>query len=179
VEFNALHAPRVPWQTADVSAIDHLVHANTRYAAGFPGARPKHPKLRLAVVACMDSRLDLFGALGLDVGDAHLLRNAGGVITPDVLRSLAISQRALGTREIVLVHHTDCGMDDFDDTAFRATLAAESGVAPQWDAPGFSDVRADVRLSIQRVRECPWLPHRDDVRGFVFDVATGSLDEVT
>jgi carbonic anhydrase len=162
-----------------VSAIDHLVHANAGYAAEFPGPRPKPPKLRLAIVACMDSRLDLFGALGLDIGDAHLVRNAGGVITPDVLRSLAISQRALGTREVVLVHHTDCGMDDFDDVAFRATLTAESGVAPEWDVPGFSDVRADVRRSIQRVRECPWLPHRDDVRGFVFDVATASVEEVS
>lgn len=162
-----------------MSAIDHLVHANAGYAAEFPGPRPKPPKLRLAIVACMDSRLDLFGALGLDIGDAHLVRNAGGVITPDVLRSLAISQRALGTREVVLVHHTDCGMDDFDDVAFRATLTAESGVAPEWDVPGFSDVRADVRRSIQRVRECPWLPHRDDVRGFVFDVATASVEEVS
>ena len=100
----------------------------------------------------MDSRLDLFGALGLDIGDAHLLRNAGGVITPDVLRSFAISQRLLGTREIVLLHHTECGMDNFDDDAFRAELAAESGQAPEWDVPGFSDVRADVRRSIETVR---------------------------
>lgn len=166
------------WQTAPVSAIDHLVHANDGYAAGFPGPRPLRPKLRLAVVACMDSRLDLFGALGLEIGDAHLLRNAGGVISPDVLRSLAISQRSLGTREIVILHHTDCGMDDFDDAAFRAELAAESGEVPQWDQPGFSDVSADVRRSIERVRGCPWLPHRGDVRGFVFDVGTATIDEV-
>ncbi|MGH8863009.1 MAG: beta-class carbonic anhydrase, partial [Jatrophihabitantaceae bacterium] len=138
----------------------------------------QRPGLRLAVVACMDSRLDLFGALGLEVGDAHLLRNAGGIVTDDVLRSLAISQRSLGTREIVILHHTDCGMDDFDDVAFRAELAAESGRAPDWDVPGFSDVRADVRRSIQTVRACPWLPYRDDVRGFVFDVATAAIDEV-
>lgn len=161
-----------------MSAIDHLVHANDGYAAGFPGARPIRPKLRLAVVACMDSRLDLFGALGLEIGDAHLLRNAGGIITPDILRSLAISQRSLGTREIVILHHTECGMDDFDDAAFRAQLAAESGEEPPWDVPGFSDVRADVRGSIQRVRACPWLPARDDVRGFVFDVASATIDEV-
>jgi carbonic anhydrase len=161
-----------------VSAIDHLVHANDNYAAGFPGPRPLRPKLRLAVVSCMDSRLDLFGALGLEIGDAHLLRNAGGVITPDILRSLAISQRSLGTREIVIIHHTQCGMDDFDDAAFRAQLAEESGEVPDWDTPGFSDVRADVRRSIERVRSCPWLPHREDVRGFVFDVASARLEEV-
>ncbi|HZZ96473.1 MAG TPA: carbonic anhydrase [Jatrophihabitantaceae bacterium] len=162
-----------------MSAIDHLVHANENYTAGFPGPRPLRPKLRLAVVACMDSRLDLFGALGLEIGDAHLLRNAGGVITPDVLRSLAISQRLLGTREIVVLHHTECGMDDFDDDAFRAELSAESGQAPEWDVPGFTDVRDDVRRSIEKVRACPWLPHRDDVRGFVFDVATAAIDEIS
>jgi carbonic anhydrase len=162
-----------------MSAIDHLIHANEGYAAGFPGPRPRKPKLRLTVVTCMDSRLDLFGALGLDIGDAHLLRNAGGVITDDVLRSLAISQRALGTREIVVLHHTDCGMDDFDDTAFRALLLAESGHAPPWDVPGFTDVHQAVRDSIETVRNCPWLPHRQDVRGFVFDVATARIDEVS
>ena len=161
-----------------VSAIDHLVHANVQYTASFPGPRPLRPKLRLAIVSCMDSRLDLFGALGLDIGDAHLLRNAGGIVTDDVLRSLAISQRALGTREVVLLHHTQCGMDDFDDDAFRAQLTEESGQAPPWDVPGFSDVREDVRRSIERVRACPWLPHRDDVRGFVFNVATARIEEV-
>src|SRR5438445_12487704 len=110
-----------------MSAIDHLVQANQEYAATFPGPRPLRPKLRLAVIACMDSRLDLFGALGLDIGDAHLIRNAGGLPTDDVLRSLALSQRYLGTREVVLVHHTECGMEGFDDAAFRAELAAASG----------------------------------------------------
>jgi carbonic anhydrase len=161
-----------------MSAIDHLVHANERYAATFPGARPVRPKLRLAVVTCMDSRLDLFGALGLEIGDAHLLRNAGGIPTDDMLRSLAISQRALGTREIVIIHHTQCGMDGFDDEAFRAELAAESGRTPTWQVDGFTDVYEDMRKSIRTVRECPWLPHRDDVRGFVFDVATAKLSEV-
>jgi carbonic anhydrase len=136
------------------------------------------PKLRLAVVACMDSRLDLFGALGLEIGDAHLIRNAGGIPTDDVLRSLALSQRSLGTREIVIIHHTQCGMDDFDDEAFRRELAAESGVEPTWQVEGFTDVAAAMRQSIRTVRECPWLPHRDDVRGFVFDVATAALTEV-
>lgn len=161
-----------------MSAIDHLVHANETYAANFPGPRPLPPKLRLAVVACMDSRLDLFGALGLDIGDAHLIRNAGGIPTDDVLRSLALSQRALGTREIVIIHHTQCGMDGFDDDAFRAELAAESGQSPTWRVQGFTDLHEDLRASVRTVRECPWLPHREDVRGFVFDVATGVVTEV-
>lgn len=162
-----------------MSAIDHLLHANESYAATFPGARPLHPKLRLAVVACMDSRLDLFGALGLDIGDAHLIRNAGGMITDDVLRSLALSQRSLGTREVVIIHHTECGMNGFDDDAFRAELAAESGAHPTWNVHGFTDVREQMRESIELVRQCPWLPHRDVVRGFVFDTATARVEEVS
>lgn len=162
-----------------MSAIDHLKHANEAYVAHFPGSRPVRPKLRMTVITCMDSRLDLFGALGLEVGDAHLIRNAGGIVTDDVLRSLAISQHALGTREVVLIHHTECGMLNFDDDDFRSRLEAESGQAPPWRVPGFSDVRADMRESIARVVACPWIPHRDDVRGFVFDVATARLDEVT
>ena len=161
-----------------MSVIDHLVHANEVYTQDFPGPRPLRPKLGLAVVACMDSRLDLFGALGLDIGDAHLIRNAGGIPTDDVLRSLALSQRALGTREIVIIHHTQCGMDGFDDEAFRRELASESGVEPTWRVDGFTDVEAAMRTSIRTVRECRWLPHRDDVRGFVFDVATAQLREV-
>jgi carbonic anhydrase len=164
--------------TFPVSAIDRLIHANESYTERFPGPRPLRPKLRLAVVACMDSRLDLFGALGLDIGDAHLIRNAGGMVTHDVLRSLALSQRSLGTREIVVLHHTECGMTDFDDAAFRAQLTADSGEEPDWDVPGFSDVRAQVRESLQVLRTCAWLPHRDDVRGFVFDVASARLEEV-
>src|SRR5581483_1410144 len=131
-----------------MSAIDHLVHANHEYTATFPGPRPLRPKLRLAVVACMDSRLDLFGALGLEIGDAHLIRNAGGIPTDDVLRSLALSQRSLGTREIVIIHHTQCGMDGFDDDAFRAELAAESGREPTWRVHGFTDVYEDMRESV-------------------------------
>lgn len=161
-----------------MSAIDHLVHANEGYVSAFPGPRPLRPKLRLAVVACMDSRLDLFGALGLDIGDAHLIRNAGGIPTDDVLRSLALSQRSLGTREIVIVHHTECGMDGFDDDAFRAELAAESGKQPPWRVEGFTDLYDDTRRSVATVRACEWLPHRDDVRGFVFDVATAAITEV-
>ena len=162
-----------------MSAIDHLVHANEKYVEAFPGPRPLRPKLRLTVIACMDSRLDLFGALGLDIGDAHLIRNAGGIPTDDVLRSLALSQRALGTREVVVIHHTQCGMDGFDDPAFRAELAAESGQEPPWRVDGFTDLYEDTRRSVRTVRECRWIPHRDDVRGFVFDVATAALTEVT
>jgi carbonic anhydrase len=161
-----------------MSAIDHLLQANREYVAGFPGPRPVRPKLRLTVIACMDSRLDLFGALGLEIGDAHLIRNAGGVVTEDVLRSLAISQRKLGTQAVMLIQHTNCGMEGLDDAAFRAEIEAETGVAPTWDEPGFSDVSANMRESIARVRECPWVPHRDEVRGFVFDVATSLLTEV-
>jgi Carbonic anhydrase len=161
-----------------MSAIDHLLHANAAYTTGFPGPRPLRPKLRLAVIACMDSRLDLFGALGLDIGDAHLIRNAGGLPTDDVLRSLALSQRSLGTREVVLIHHTQCGMEGFDDAAFRAKLAAESGKEPGWDVPGFTDIIDRMHRSIQAVRECGWLPYREDVRGFIFDVATARVEEV-
>ncbi|MCU1655533.1 MAG: Carbonic anhydrase [Pseudonocardiales bacterium] len=162
-----------------MSAIDHLIHANESYVATFPGPRPIRPKLRTTIITCMDSRLDLFGALGLDIGDAHLIRNAGGIPTDDVLRSLAISQRTLGTREVVIIHHTECGMDGFDDDAFRAQLTAESGDEPPWRVPGFTDLREDTRRSVETVRSCAWIPHRDDVRGFVFDVATARIEEVS
>ncbi len=162
-----------------MSAVDHLVHANREYTARFPGPRPLRPKLRLAIVTCMDSRLDLFGALGLDIGDAHLIRNAGGIPTDDVLRSLALSQRSLGTREVVIIHHTECGMDGFDDETFRRELTEETGQAPTWRVTGFTDVYRDTHASVQTVRECPWLPYRDDVRGFVFDVATAKVTEVS
>ncbi len=161
-----------------MSATDHLVHANAAYVGSYPGPRPVRPKLRLAVLTCMDSRLDVFGALGLDIGDAHILRNAGGLPTEDMLRSLAISQRKLGTREIVIAHHSDCGMEGLDDVAFRAELAAETGQQPPWQVDGFTDLGARVRQSVNEVRACPWLPHRDEVRGFVFDVTTGRVSEV-
>lgn len=161
-----------------MSAIDHLIHANEIYSAGFPGPRPVRPKLRMAVLTCMDSRLDTFGALGLEIGDAHLLRNAGGLVTEDMLRSLAVSQHQLGTREVVVIHHTQCGMQGLDDGEFRARLAAESGQQPPWRVPGFGDVPTQVRESVRQVRACVWLPHREDVRGFVFDVSTALLSEV-
>ncbi len=161
-----------------MSAIDSVVEANASRVPPVSGPLPAPPRLHLAVVTCMDCRLDLLAGLGLELGDAHVIRNAGGLPTPDVLRSLALSQRALGTREIAVVHHTECGMQDFDDAGFRAELAEGSGLAPSWDVPGFSDVHARVRESVAAVRDCPWLPHRHGVRGFVLDVATGRLDEV-
>jgi carbonic anhydrase len=126
----------------------------------------------------MDARLDLFGILGLAPGDAHLIRNAGGVATDDVIRSLAISQRKLGTREVVLVHHTDCGMLTFTEDEFRRELLEETGIKPAWVAEAFTDLDADVRSSIARIRSSPFLPHRDAVRGFVYEVDTGTLREV-
>ncbi len=161
-----------------MSVIDGLVEANSHYVPGFPGPRPLTPALHLAVVACMDSRLALFGALGLQIGDAHLIRNAGGMVTDDVLRSLAISQRKIGTREVAIIHHTDCGMYDFHDDEFRAELASETGQIPSWDVAGFIDIDQSVRDSVTRVKECSWLPYRDSVRGFVFEVRTAELTEV-
>ena len=161
-----------------MSRIDPLLQANAGYVQRFPGPRPLPPALHLAIIACMDSRLDLFGALGLEVGDAHLIRNAGGVITDDVIRSLAISQRRLGTREIALIHHTDCGLQLITDDGFRAELQEATGMAPSFAIESFTDVEADVRQSIARVRHSPFLPHRDKVRGFVYDVDTGQLTEV-
>lgn len=135
------------------------------------------PSRRLAVVACMDCRLDL-GALGLKAGEAHVLRNAGGVVTDDVIRSLAISQRRLGTREVMLVHHTDCGMEKLDEEEFAAELREAAGVAPGFAIESFTDLDEDVRESARRVRNSPFLTHREAVRGFVYDVATHRLREV-
>jgi carbonic anhydrase len=161
-----------------MSEIDGFLEANAAYVKTFPGPRPKQPALRVAVLACMDSRLALFGALGLHIGDAHLIRNAGGLATADTLRSIAISQRYMGTREIAVIQHTDCGMLNFDDTAFRAELLAESGHEPPWDVAGFTDVEQSVRDSVAIIRNSEWLAHRDSVRGFVFDVGTARITEV-
>ncbi len=159
--------------------VDELIANNRVYAEAL---EPRHldvrPNRRLAVVACMDSRLDLFAALGLSMGEAHVLRNAGGVITDDVIRSLAISQRKLGTREVMLIHHTDCGMQKLTDDGFRAELQAETGVAPAFAIESFTDAEADVRQSILRVRRSEFIPHREVVRGFVYDVDTHVLHEV-
>jgi carbonic anhydrase len=140
--------------------------------------RDARPSRRLAIVTCMDCRLDVFGALGLKDGEAHVLRNAGGVVTDDVIRSLAISQRRLGTREVMLVHHTDCGMEKLDEEEFRAELREAAGAEPGFAIESFPDVEANVRESVLRVRRSPFLPHRDAVRGFVYDVATHRLREV-
>ena len=140
------------------------------------GMSPR-PERKVAVVACMDARLDLFDILGLQVGDAHLIRNAGGVVTDDVIRSLTISQRFLGTEEIVLIHHTKCGMIGLSEDEFRGGLEAETGQRPTWAAEGFADLDADVRQSMERIRTCPFLLHRN-VRGFVFQMEDGALREV-
>jgi len=158
---------------------DRLLVNNEAHAAEHPhGHLDVQPSLQLAIVACMDSRLDVFAALGLEEGQAHVLRNAGGVITDDVIRSLALSQRKLGTREIVLIHHTDCGLEKVTDDGFRAELQEDTGMAPSFAIESFTDVEESVRGSIARVRNSPFLPHRDRVRGFVYDVDTGRLSEV-
>lgn len=162
-----------------MNVIDDLLANNRAFAASLPVQHlDVRPKRRLAIVTCMDSRLDVFAALGLHHGEAHILRNAGGVITDDVIRSLAVSQRRLLTREVMLVHHTDCGMLTLTDDGFRAELQAASGVAPAFAVESFSDLDADVRQSLLRVRRSPFLLHRDHVRGFVYDVDTHVLREV-
>ncbi|GGQ37088.1 carbonic anhydrase [Streptomyces mutabilis] len=161
------------------SVTDRLVEANGRYAAEFADAElAGRPALQTAIVACMDARLDVTAALGLRNGDCHVIRNAGGAVTDDVIRSLTISQRALGTRSVVLVHHTACGMETLTED-FRHELEQEVGQRPVWAVESFQDVDQDVRQSIERVRTSPFLPHTDDVRGFVYDVKTGRLREVT
>ncbi|MDQ0990386.1 carbonic anhydrase [Streptomyces sp. V3I7] len=164
--------------TGGSAVTNRLVEANERYAAAFtdPGMDAR-PVLQVAVVACMDARLDLHAALGLQLGDCHTIRNAGGVVTDDVIRSLTISQRALGTRSVVLIHHTNCGMESLTED-FRHDLEMEVGQRPSWAVEAFRDVDQDVRQSMQRVRTSPFLLHTDDVRGFVFDVKTGLLREI-
>ncbi|WP_439959930.1 beta-class carbonic anhydrase [Streptomyces griseorubiginosus] len=163
---------------SDGTVTDRLVEANERYAAEFtdPGMDAR-PVLHVAVVACMDARIDLHKALGLQLGDCHTIRNAGGVVTDDVIRSLTISQRKLGTRSIVLIHHTGCGLEAITED-FRTELEMEVGQRPAWAVEAFRDVDQDVRQSMQRVRTSPFLLHTDDVRGFVFDVRTGLLREI-
>lgn len=161
-----------------MSVTEEFIAHNDTYASTFSGPLPLPPARRTAVVACMDARLNPYGILGLAEGDAHVIRNAGGVVTDDVVRSLAISQRLLGTREIVLVHHTDCGMVTFTDDAFRQDIEKETGIRPPWAAEAFPDAAEDVRQSLRRVTSSPFVPHTGQVRGFVFDVATGRLDEV-
>jgi carbonic anhydrase len=161
-----------------MSVIDGLLANNATYAAAFPGALPGQPTARLAIVACMDARLNVYGALGLTEGEAHVIRNAGGVVTDDAIRSLAISQRLLGTAEIALIHHTRCGMMTFTDDQFKAAIEADTGIRPTWAAEAFADLDADVRQSIARIKASPFVPHTQQIRGFVFDVDTGRLREV-
>jgi carbonic anhydrase len=161
-----------------MTVTDELLANNEAYARDFTGPLPMPPAKHIAVVACMDARLDVYRALGLNEGDAHVIRNAGGVVTADEIRSLAISQRLLGTVEIILIHHTDCGMLTFTDDVFKQSIQDEVGIKPEWAAESFTDPVADVRQSIARIEASPFVPHKDSIRGFVFDVATGKLDEV-
>jgi carbonic anhydrase len=162
-----------------MSVTDELLANAERYAEAFDrGGLPMPPAKRVAVLACMDARLNPYGLLGLSEGDAHVIRNAGGVVTDDEIRSLAISQRLLGTEEIILIHHTDCGMLTFTDDDFRRQLHADTGVEPEWAAEAFDDLEADVRKSIARIKASPFIPKKDHVRGFVLDVETGRLTEV-
>jgi len=162
-----------------MSVTDELIRNAEKYAEQFDkGDLPLPPARKVAVVACMDARLDPAGALGLNEGDAHVIRNAGGVVTDDEIRSLAISQRLLGTTEIILIHHTDCGMLTFTDDGFRRTIQDETGIKPEWPAEAFDDLEEDVRQSIARIKASPFVPRKDSVRGFVYDVHTGRLSEV-
>jgi carbonic anhydrase len=162
-----------------VDVAEQLLVKNQAYAGGFEHGRlPAAPALRVAIVTCMDARLDPARALGLHEGDAHVIRNAGGVLTDDVIRSLSVSQHHLGTEEIVFLHHTDCGMQTFTDEEFAEARARETGQRPPWSARTFTDVEADVRDCIAQVRASPFLPRRDRVRGFVYEVETGRVREV-
>jgi carbonic anhydrase len=162
-----------------VSTTDELLAHNQDYASSFDkGDLPAPPARKVAVVACMDARLNVYGLLGLQEGDAHVIRNAGGVVTDDAVRSLAISQRLLGTEEIILIHHTGCGMLTFSDDDFKAAIENDTGIRPPWAAEAFGDLDRDVRQSVARVKASPFIPRRDSVRGFVYEVETGRLREV-
>ncbi|MCA2241089.1 carbonic anhydrase [Mycobacterium sp. WUMAC-067] len=161
-----------------MTVTDDLLANNAEYASTFKGPLPMPPGKHVAVVACMDARLDVYRLLGLNEGEAHVIRNAGGVVTDDVIRSLAISQRLLGTREIILIHHTDCGMLTFTDDDFKRGIQEETGVKPSWAAEAFPDVAEDVRQSLRRIEGNPFVTKHVSLRGFFFDVATGKLNEV-
>jgi len=162
-----------------MSTTDELLRSAEAYAAKFSqGSLPLPPGRKVAVLACMDARLNPYGLLGLKEGDAHVIRNAGGVVTDDEIRSLAISQRLLGTEEIVLIHHTDCGMLTFTDGDFKRSVQDDVGIKPEWAAEAFSDLDEDVRQSIARIRASPFIPRKESVRGFGYDVETGALREI-
>jgi carbonic anhydrase len=163
-----------------MSVTDELLENAARYAKDFDqGDLPLPPAKRVAVLACMDARLNPYALLGLSEGDAHVIRNAGGVVTDDEVRSLSISQRLLGTEEVILIHHTDCGMLTFKDDEFRREIQQETGIKPEWAAEAFESVEDDVRQSIARIKSSPFIPKKDQIRGFVYDVKTGRLNEVT
>jgi carbonic anhydrase len=165
---------------AGVTVTDDLLRNAENYARDFDkGDLPLPPARKVAVLACMDARLNPYGLLGLDEGDAHVIRNAGGVVTDDEIRSLAISQRLLGTEEIILIHHTDCGMLTFTDDGFKRSVQDDIGIKPPWSAEAFPDLDEDVRQSIARIQASPFIPRKGSVRGFVYDVKDGSLREVT
>jgi carbonic anhydrase len=165
--------------SAEPTVTDQLVANAAAHRTHFAHADlPTAPQKHVALVVCMDSRIDVFALFGLEIGEAHVIRNAGGIVTDDVIRSLVISQRKLGTREVVLVHHTRCGMQTFRDDDLKDELQAETGIRPAWSPESFTDVRENVRQSILRVTTNPFVPHRDRVRGFVYDVETGGLEEV-
>ena len=162
-----------------MSVTDELLENNAAYAESFQkGELPLPPARGVAVVACMDARLDVHKILGLEEGEAHVIRNAGGVITDDEVRSLTISQRLLGTREVILIHHTDCGMLTFSDDELKAQIHAEVGLKPHFSMESFSDLEEDVRQSMARIKASPFVPHKEGVRGFVYEVETGRLREV-
>ena len=159
---------------------DELVANNRAMAESFSSSGlPVAPGRQLAIVSCMDSRMDTFEILGLRHGEAHIIRNAGGVVTDDVIRSLCLSQRFMGTREIILMHHTDCGLMRVEETSFKDALEAETGMKPWWSLEAFTDPAADVRQSMERLRHTPFLVHKDHIRGFVYDVENGLLTEVS
>ena len=163
-----------------MSATDELLANNAEYAEKFDkGGLPLPPAKKVAIIACMDARVMPALILGLKEGEAHVIRNAGGVVTDDEIRSLAISQRLLGTEEIILIHHTDCGMLTFNDDEFRQAIQADTGIKPTWSAEAFGDLEGDVRQSIARIKASPFIPRKDSVRGFVYDVETGKLNEVS
>ncbi|MGW5145994.1 beta-class carbonic anhydrase [Rhodococcus koreensis] len=161
-----------------MTVTDQYLKNNEEYAAGFAGPLPLPPSKHVAVLACMDARLDVYRILGLQEGEAHVIRNAGGVATDDEIRSLAISQRLLGTTEIILIHHTDCGMLTFTDDDFKKSIQDEVGIKPAWSAEAFSDLDEDVRQSLRRIQASPFVTATTSLRGFVFDVSTGKLAEV-
>jgi carbonic anhydrase len=163
-----------------MSTTDELLQNAQAYAASFDkGTLPLPPGRKIAILACMDARLNPYGLLGLQEGDAHVIRNAGGVVTDDEIRSLAISQRLLGTEEIILIHHTDCGMLTFTDDDFKRSIQEDTGIKPEWAAEAFPDLEEDVRQSLRRIEASPFVTKHESLRGFIFDVATGKLNEVS